>query len=171
MTDRVIKNIEFLVIFTWGISWKMTLLWKVERGFSSFFCQILVGIPKIGRYAKDLGEKWRISLVSKNLSLFIFLIIFTQNIFVKLHNIRIPNPSLINNNMSSLQMICIGICRVIHYRVRNSKSNFEIPAFFDVWIRNFKSGKFQTSSFKFQIVGEDLKVIIFVPYPIIYNPG
>ena len=96
---------------------------------------------------------------------------FTQNIFVKLHNIRIPNPSLINNNMSSLQMICIGICRVIHYRVRNSKSNFEIPAFFDVWIRNFKSGKFQTSSFKFQIVGEDLKVIIFVPYPIIYNPG
>jgi len=34
----------------------MTLLWKVEPGFSSFFCQI-VGIPKIGRYAKDLGEK------------------------------------------------------------------------------------------------------------------
>jgi len=34
----------------------MTLLWKVEPGFSSFFCQI-VGIPKIGTYAKDLGEK------------------------------------------------------------------------------------------------------------------
>ena len=67
-----------------------------------------------------------------------------DSIFVKLHNIWVPNPSLINN-MSSLQMICIGICRVIHYRVRNSKSNFEIPAFFDVWKRNFKRQKIQNT--------------------------